>query len=208
MYPFIEGIYYGILLAILVGPLLVALIQASLEQGTRAGLAVGFGIWFSDLAFVLVVYFGFREVQTLTEWDGFYQSVGVVGAVILFITGMATLMTPPPDLDQKDHLLKNTKGNLALFTKGFLINTINPFTVVFWVTVMMTVVVEQGYTSSTAALFFGGLLGTIVATDSAKIILAKKIRHRLTPKHLWWVRRVAGIALVIFGLVLTVRVFF
>ncbi|MEM1214479.1 MAG: LysE family translocator [Bacteroidota bacterium] len=206
MHPLLLGIQAGIFLAILVGPLLVALIQASLEQGTRAGLAVGLGIWFSDLVCILAVYFGVQQVQQLTEWDGFYQSVGGVGAGILLVTGIATLLTPPPDLDQKDHLLKHTKGSWALFTKGFLINTVNPFTIVFWVTVMMTIVVEKGYSASAATLFFGGILGTIVTTDSLKIVLAKKIRHRLTARHLWWVRRVAGATLVIFGVVLLLRV--
>lgn len=203
---FTEGIYWGVLLAILVGPLLVALIQASLEQGTKAGVMVGLGIWISDLLFIFTVYFGIRYVNQWVAWDGFELTLGLVGALVLLVTGIGTLLTPPPRLDDPDHLLKNTRGPLALWTKGFLINTVNPFTVFFWASVMTGVVLKKEYDGQEASLFFAGILGTIVFTDSLKVFLAKKIRHKLTARHLWWIRRVAGIALVVFAGVLAVRV--
>ena len=99
-----------------------------------------------------------------------------------------------------------SKGPLALWIKGFLINTINPFTVFFWASVMTTVVLEREYDGRQASLFFGGILAMIVFTDSLKVFLAKKIRHKLTSRHLWWVRRISGIALIVFAGVLAVRV--
>ncbi len=203
---FLQGVYWGVLLAILVGPLLVALIQASLEQGTKAGIAVGLGIWISDLLFVLTVYFGISYVSAWIELDNFEVTLGLAGAAVLLGTGILTLLTQPPRLDDPDHLLKNTKGPLALWLKGFLINTINPFTVFFWASVMTTVVLEREYDGRQASLFFGGILAMIVFTDSLKVFLAKKIRHKLTSRHLWWVRRISGIALIVFAGVLAVRV--
>lgn len=203
---FLQGIYAGILLAILVGPLLVALIQASLEQGTKAGLMVGWGIWISDLLFIFTVYFGIRYVSDWIAWDGFELTLGLVGGLVLLVTGIVTLLTPPPRLDDPDHLLKKARGPLALWSKGFLINTVNPFTVFFWASVMTGVVLKREYDGHESFLFFAGILGTIVFTDSLKIFLAKKIRHRLTARHLWWVRRVSGIALIVFAGVLVVRV--
>ena len=202
---FLQGVYWGVLLAILVGPLLVALIQASLEQGTKAGIAVGLGIWISDLLFVLTVYFGISYVSAWIELDNFEVTLGLAGAAVLLGTGILTLLTQPPRLDDPDHLLKNTKGPLALWLKGFLINTINPFTVFFWASVMTTVVLEREYDGRQASLFFGGILAMIVFTDSLKVFLAKKIRHKLTSRHLWWVRRISGIALIVFAGVLAVR---
>ncbi|MEL6969410.1 MAG: hypothetical protein AAFO02_04510, partial [Bacteroidota bacterium] len=76
----------------------------------------------------------------------------------------------------------------------------------FWASVMTGVILERDYDGQQASLFFAGILGMIVFTDSLKVVLAKKIRHKLTPRHLWWVRRVAGIALIFFAGVLAVRV--
>lgn len=201
-----QGIYAGLLLALLVGPLLVALLQASLERGTRAAMMVALGIWMSDLLFILAVYFGVSQLYKIVAWSGFEFGLGLVGAVVLAIVGITTLVTPPPSLTADSSLLAGAKDHTALLLKGFLINTLNPFTVFFWVTIMTGVVLKNSYDATHAALYFSGILGTIIVTDSLKVFLAKKIRHKLTPNHLWWVRRVAGIALLLFALALVVRV--
>jgi threonine/homoserine/homoserine lactone efflux protein len=46
-----------------------------------------------------------------------------------------------------------------------------------------------------------------VPVDLLKILLAKRIRNLLKPSHLKIVSKIAGIALIIFGVVLFVRVF-
>jgi threonine/homoserine/homoserine lactone efflux protein len=201
-----QGIYAGLLLALLVGPLLVALLQASLERGTKAAMMVAIGIWMSDLLFVLAVYFGMSQLHKIVGWSGFELSLGLVGAVVLAIVGIATLVTPPPSLTANSNLLAGAKDHTALLLKGFFINTLNPFTVFFWVTIMTGVVLKNSYDTTHATLYFSGILGTIVVTDSLKVLLAKKIRHKLTSNHLWWVRRVAGVALLLFALALVVRV--
>lgn len=201
----INGIKYGLFLTILVGPLVFALIQAGVERGFRAGSMIGLGIWISDLLFILAVYYGFSYVKAVTEWQYFELTVGTAGGIILIATGLFTLMSKTPDINQSK---KITGTYLALGIKGFLINTLNPFTVFFWVLVMTTVVAENAYTPEKSFLYFGGILGTIVVTDSLKVLLAKKLRHYLEVHHLVWVRRVTGIALIIFGIVLIGRVVF
>ena len=199
------GIKYGLFLTILVGPLVFALVQAGVERGFRAGTMIGLGIWFSDLFFILMVYFGFVYIKAITEWSNFELSVGLVGGVILIITGLITIMGKTPDINKNK---KMTGTYLALWGKGFAINTFNPFTVLFWVYVMTHVVSGSRFNEQQSFLFFGGILGTIILTDSLKVLLAKKIRHYLEVHHLVWVRRVTGVALIIFGIILIGRVSF
>jgi len=201
----ISGIKYGLFLTILVGPLVFALIQAGVERGFRAGTMIGFGIWISDLLFILAVYYGFTYVQSVTEWQYFELTVGLAGGIILIFTGLFTLLSKTPDINQS----KKISGTyFALWIKGFVINTLNPFTVFFWVLVMTTVVADQAYTSKQSFLFFAGILGTIMLTDTLKVLLAKRLRHYLQVHHLIWVRRITGLALIIFGVVLIGRVVF
>ena len=202
----LQGIYAGLLLAILVGPLVVALIQASLEQGAKAGIMVGLGIWISDLSFIVAVYFGMSYIDQLIQWPYFELVVGSVGSLVLLGAGIGTLMTKAVELDYSQQLLGGAKGSMSLLAKGFLINTVNPFTFFFWIAIMTGVVLENDYDINQAGIYFTGIIGTIIFTDSLKIFLAKKIRHRLTSRHLWWVRRVAGIMLILFAVVLAVRV--
>jgi threonine/homoserine/homoserine lactone efflux protein len=40
----------------------------------------------------------------------------------------------------------------------------------------------------------------IVFTDALKALLARQIRARIRPVHLFWLRRIVGVAFIIFGL--------
>lgn len=211
----IQGIGVGILLSILMGPILFALIQTGIEEGFRAGAMVGLGIWVSDFLFILSVYFGIAYVEQVTQWEWFEPILGIGGGIVLAAFGLGTWFSKPPQVPEK--LLDDTIGEvvprsmssyLSLWLKGFLINTLNPFTFFFWLGLMGTFVINQSPSHSEAFLYFVGVLGTIIITDVLKVYFAKTVRHLLRPNHLIWIRRVSGAALVIFGVVLVIRVLF
>jgi threonine/homoserine/homoserine lactone efflux protein len=187
----------------MVGPILFALIQAGIERGFRAGAMIGFGIWISDLIFILFAYFGISYLLNILEWKGFELTLGIAGGFVLILTGIITILSKPPEIGRPSGV---SGSYFALWLKGFLINTVNPFTVFFWATVMTTIVAKDNLDGQNAMFFFGGILGTIILTDSLKVLLAKAIRRWLKPKHILWTRRISGIALVVFGIVLMVRV--
>ena len=193
----------GLLLTIMVGPILFALIQAGIERGFRAGAMIGLGIWVSDLIFILFAYFGISYLLNILEWQGFELTLGIAGGIVLIFTGIITILNKPPEIGKSSAL---SKSYFALWMKGFLINTVNPFTVFFWATVMTTIVAKDELNGEHATFFFSGIMGTIIITDSLKVLLAKAIRQWLKPKHILWTRRISGIALVIFGIALMVRV--
>ena len=213
---FLQGIQLGLVLCFLLGPIFIAIVQTAVEEGLRAGLMVGLGIWVSDLLYITTVFLGGSYVEAIVKWDKFESVVGSVGGVILVLFGLGVLLAKPLSFD--DDVLKEQSGFFTksvklketsywkLWTKGFIINTFNPFTAVFWTGVMATVVIGEEMEDSAAILFFTGALGTIAFTDAIKALLAKRIRQWMTGKHITWVRRASGMALIIFGIVLIVRV--
>lgn len=201
------GIKVGLILSFMIGPIFFALVQTSVEEGFRAGAMVALGIWVSDAAFVLTVYYGVSYLADIAKAPSFSLILGVAGSILLACFGLVTLLTTPKGLLTgvlPDY--KRSSSYLSLFIKGLLINTINPFTVFFWTSLMGTVMVKDGFDSQQASWFFGAVLGTIVVTDLLKVILAKKIRYSLRPIHLLWLRRISGSALIVFGVVLLLRV--
>lgn len=209
MHPFIEGLYFGLILCFLLGPIFFALIQAGIEQGFRAGLVIGFGVWISDFLFIVTVYWGISYISAITAWEGFALTLGIAGGIILVAVGLGTLLTAPPNIHtSKDVLAQSSISYVGLWIKGFLINTINPFTFFFWISVSTTVVVKDSFDSSAALSFFSGILLMIVLTDILKVALAKVIRKYLKQIHVIWLRRITGIALLLFGIGLMLRVIF
>jgi len=203
----LNGIVWGLALSILMGPILFTLVQTGIERGFRAALMIGIGVWVSDILFIGSLYSSVQYLQDITEWDGFKLYLGIIGGIILIGIGSGTLFSKPPDFEvYKKGRKKFSESYFALWLKGFLINTINPFTVLFWVGIMSTVVVKDNLNFWQASLFLGGILGTIIFTDLLKVILAKKIRKYFQPKYILLMRRISGSALVIFGIILIVRV--
>lgn len=203
---FWNGIQLGLALSILAGPILFALIQAGVERGFRAGAVLGAGVWISDLLFIIAAFMGSAFLESIVSNDVVLRWLGISGSLILMLIGLGTLLSKPPKMHYVSEIGTQRSPYHLLWLKGFAINTLNPFTFFFWISVMTGVVLAKDLQQSDATLFFSGILGTIILTDLAKVILAKRIRHFLKWKHLVWLRRIAGIGFLVFGFLLLGRV--
>ncbi len=201
-----EGFKLGLLLTIMVGPIFFAIIQTSIEEGFLAGAIVGAGIWFSDILYILFVYFGISYVSELLQNQTFTVTTGVIGSLILMGIGIGFFLSKAPSFSGALEGRRRSSF-FHLFTKGFLINAINPFTVFFWFSVTSTMVVNDTFHHGQATLFFGTILLTIISTDLLKAFLAKLISEKLTQRHIQLTRKSTGVILVLFGIGLLVKVF-
>ncbi len=196
----LEGILMGLGLSILLGPIFIVLIQASIERGARAGLMAASGIWISD---VIIVYFALnfmRHISPFIESKGFVFWIGLVGGLVLIGVGMTTFV--------KKGLIRfadkslGAQGYFRLWLQGFLVNTINPFTIIFWISLISTRILTRLLSDSEATIYLSSVIGTIIVTDSLKVFMAKWIRNRITETLLTTINKIAGIALILFGLLM------
>lgn len=201
----INGILVGLLLSILLGPLLFSLIQVGIEEGFRAGLSLALGIWISDFLFVFISFRSIRYISQIAETVQFRYILGIGGAIVLFIVGFMSLKKEIKSLPVKNNN-PTGKSYLKHGITGFLINSLNPFTVFFWISVLGAYTLNTVHTQLEVYTFTAGILGTIMITDTLKVIMAKKIRGRLSLKNINWVRKISGASLIVFGVVLLVRV--
>lgn len=199
----VEGILFGLTLTILLGPIFIVLIQSSLENGSKAGLIAASGIWFSD---ILIVVLSLKFVQNISPYvqsKGFVLWVGLIGGVVLIGVGIATLFKKAVINFKKEPMGKS--GIFSYWIKGFMVNTINPFTFIFWLSTITTFVAKRQLNDVESWLFVGSIIFTIVVTDSIKVFLAKVIRKRITTEKLTLINKIAGSALIIFGFILLLR---
>ncbi len=206
MITLFEGVKIGLLLSILAGPLLFALLQAGIEQGARGGFSVALGIWVSDWLFIAALVWGFSFFHALSAQPEFRFWITLLGAFTLGGGGVSMLLSKKTP--ESDHLSPSRKTDIQLFVKGFLINTINPFTVFFWMGAIGAMAVQQEFSPGDLWILCLGIMLTIMFADSAKVLFAKAIRRFLNPKHIVWLRRISGLALLGFGLWLLAQVLF
>jgi threonine/homoserine/homoserine lactone efflux protein len=195
----LKGITLGFLLSIAVGPVIFSIIKQSLNNGHRGGLAFVLGVSASDIALVLISNV-FTEL--FTSISSHRTQIGIAGSTLLIVMGIYFLFFKKVKVnEQGQQILQRFRKRdmVRIFLSGFFMNTLNPAIFIFWITTSTTFVsdsIEQRIIIFTTCLVF------VLAADIAKVMLAGKIRNRLTPHNIHLINRVNGIILIGFGIAL------
>lgn len=197
----LQGIGLGLLLSIAVGPVLFTTIKQSLNNGHRGGLAFVFGISASDIMLVLIsnVF-----TQLFLQVQERATEIGIAGCVFLVSMGIYFLFFKKVKVNEegKQILFRFRKRDfLRLFASGFIMNTLSPGCILFWITWSTAFV---PYSDQQRIIIFVTCLAVVLALDIMKVMLAGKIRNRLTPHNILILNRINGIILIGFGIALMV----
>ena len=204
MHTLIEGILLGLTLALFFGfgPAFFALIQTGIHRGFSKGFILAIGVFLNDLTVVSLSIVGAHAIMDNMHK---HRLLGVVGGIVLIIFGMATYRHKIiANTDDKVVNIKEPHAALYL-VKGFMLNIANPFVWLFWPTVVLGVAAPFMDTTSDIILFFAGTLSMVFLSDVTKVFLASRIKQYITDKFLRLINKIAGIGLVIFGVVLIFR---
>jgi threonine/homoserine/homoserine lactone efflux protein len=191
---FLKGYLVGLAMVIFVGPVFFTLLKSTLQYGRLAGLLVALGIFVSDVVAVFIVYFG---AHILLKDINYQFYVGIIGSVLLIILGVKYLFRP--DTSFFEMLQIPSSHPLSFFTKGFLINFINPFVLAVWLGVVTYGSEKYGFTRSLVVFLTAALLA-IFTTDTAKVFLAHRIKTLLKPLYLKRLYQAIGVCLIGFGI--------
>lgn len=199
----VEGILLGLMLTIMLGPILIALIQTTIQHGSKAGFVVGSGIWVSDFLIIFFCYYALHAIGDIIQGDGFRFWLGLIGGIILMIFGLGAILKKVKIGPEKNYF--TAKNYAGFWLKGFLVNTVNPFTFIFWIGVISSYLIAKSATQTESLLFLGSIMVTIIISDCAKVILAKYIKEKMTEQHIQKFNKVAGLGLLLFGVYLMCR---
>lgn len=196
--PIIKGIGFGLLIAVLLGPVFFALIQTSITKGFWAGAAMAVGIVLSDAFCVAISFLGLMQVvqgPVALRW------IGIIGGLFMLIYGFVLLLNRKVQTETV-HVPEVPTGLVVggSLAKGFLLNILNPFVIVYWLGVSSFVSSMPELDRLDKLWFFAGTLGTILATDLLKSWGAKKLRRYVTRRVIMWLNRISGSALLLFGI--------
>ena len=198
------GITLGLLLSIAVGPVLFSVLKQSINNGIKGGLCFVIGVSLSDVALVVTSNFFTELVTTLNAKPA---AISIIGSTFLISVGLYYLFFKKVKLtEQGTQLLKFRKRDyLRILLAGFFMNTLNPAIILFWLTTS-TAFIDHHFNQR--FLIFSIALAFVLAGDILKVILAGKLRTRLTVKNIALLNKINGIILIGFGVALIVRLLF
>ncbi|WP_346316714.1 LysE family transporter [Chitinophaga sp. YIM B06452] len=200
----IAGLLLGMFLSVSVGPVIFAIIKYSISNGFRAGISFAMGVSASDIMFVLLGNLATSFISNLSEHT---TIIGIVGGILLIVMGVYGLLFKQVKIvtgDERPEMF-STRDYAKIWLGGFLMNTLNPGVIIFW----LGVCVANAPTSiSHRVIMYSICLLFVLAADILKVFVSDKIRHKLTLTNVIWLNRIAGVCMIIFGLALLYQVWF
>ncbi|MDE3125972.1 MAG: LysE family transporter [Bacteroidota bacterium] len=196
--PFLKGLVLGIMLAISVGPVIFSIIKQSINNGHKGGFTFVAGVSASDITLVLISQIFTELFRYLLD---FKKEIGIGGSILLIAIGIFVLFFKKVKINEDgSQIIAMRKSDyFKTFFSGYFMNTLNPGVIGFWL-VIATSVVDLSRTYR--IIMFSTCLLFVLSTDIAKVLLAGKLRQKLTPHNIHLINKISGLILIGFGLAL------
>ena len=195
----LKGITLGLLLSISVGPIMFSIIKQSLNNGHKGGMAFVLGVSLSDVLLVLISNVFTELFGRISE---FKQAIGIAGSLFLIALGIYFIFFKKVHVNEEGKQLFSKfrkRDYVKTFLSGFLMNILNPAVFLFWITASSAFVTHS---INQRIIIFLTCLIFVFSSDIAKVMLAGKIRNKLTPHNISLINRLSGLTLVGFGVAL------
>lgn len=201
---FVKGLAISLLLVFSVGPVIFTIIKQSINHGRRGGFTFVAGVWLSDIIWVVLSNSFSEGIKTLLN---FKIPIGIGGCI--FLIGMGIYYTflkkiTPRRLQEPIEIAGDVitptgkrTNYLRIFSSGFIINTLNPGVISFWV--LMAASLASVYSFNNRIIIFCTCLAMNMLADVGKVLGAGYIGKRLSDKNILLINRLSGLLYLGFG---------
>ncbi len=193
--------FYGFLLAFAVGPVFFTLIETAITKGIRAAIFFDLGALFADIVFILIAFYSTSRILEQVKND---PGLLIFGGAILIAYGIISYIRTNKSIFKivREHYAVNVKKNLCgLFLKGFLLNFVNFGVLAGWIGVL---IMANALTTSDNGIFVfvSTVLIALFVTDLLKMVLAKRLKNKMTPRFIFKTKKWVSILILAFGVLL------
>lgn len=197
----VNGLMLGLVLMISVGPVIFSIIKQSLNNGREGGFSFVAGVWLSDIVLIIISN-AFSELVTYLM--AYREMLGIIGSLFLLLMGIFYVFFKKVKLlNPEGGILKFTKTEiLKIFSSGFLLNTLNPNVFLFWLGTATAFASE--YSFNDRIIIFAIALSLNITADILKVLMAGKLRTRLTVHNISLINKISGTILIGFGIALLI----
>jgi len=201
----LKGIIVGFLASIPLGPVGVLCIQRTINKGRVYGLFSGMGAATVDSFFALVAALGLTFIINFIEEQQFY--IQLFGGGVLIFLGTRIFNTNPIRQIRR-HRKKKNKLVEDFFSVLFLTLS-NPLAIFLFVAAFAGIglVTSKDSSIKSSLIIAGVFLGAMLWWTSLTFFV-DLFRKKFRLKQLWWINKIAGILIIVFGVAAMLSVFF
>ena len=203
----LSAIPFGIILAFTIGPVFFVLLETSATKGFTSALIFDLGVMLADVLFIAVAFLSTNKLLDKIKDDPNFL---VFGGVILVVYGIITFTKTSKSfrsIVREYHKVEIQKNYGKLFLKGFLLNFINVGVLVGW---LGFIIIANSFTKTNSGVlvFLATILLTYFVVDIFKILIAKKLKNKLTPRRIFKTKKIIALVILGFGILLLSQAFF
>ncbi len=189
----------GILLCFMIGPVFFVLLETAAVKGFRAAFVFDLGVVTADFVFIGVAYFSsYRLINNLKDEPALF----IFGGLIMVTYGVISFLKLKKSAKTIDEtieveLIKKNYG--SLYFKGFLLNFINVGVLGFWLLIFLTFGPSLQLKTSRLVVFFTSVIATYLVVDIIKMLLAKRLKSKMTATNILRIKQITSVMLIVFG---------
>ncbi len=200
----LTAIPFGIILAFTIGPVFFVLLETSATKGFRSAIIFDLGVILADIIFIIIAFY---STNNLREKIGNDPSFLIFGGALLIVYGIISFIKTSKSfrsIVKEYHKVEIKKGYGKLFIKGFLLNFINIGVLLGW---LGFIVLGDSLTSSKHGdiVFIVSMLLAYFVSDLVKIVIAKRLKAKLTPRLIFKTKKIIAIVILGFGVLLFIQ---
>jgi threonine/homoserine/homoserine lactone efflux protein len=196
----IQGVSYGLFIALSVGPTIFAILKYSLSYGHKAGFSYIAGVSLSDFLFVAIANLAANFLAMANEHQ---KIIGIGGSLLLIAMGLYGFFKKLIVQRSSNTIAEvNTGGLVKIGLSGFFMNTFNPGVIITWIA-MSAFVSEESF-SYKSTCFITALI-IILGFDVLKVLGANRVRRLLTPRNVIYLQRISALCLLGVGIFIFIK---
>lgn len=194
-----EGFATGVMLTIMLGPVTMIILRYGLQVNRVAGVWAATGTWVSDLIFISMTYWMTTVIADWTQSPGNKLMLFLVGGFGLLVMGALMVKGRQKTFSTSDEVVPSSY--VRAFVGGFLVNSLSPFTLFFWLGAAVFVQMQSG----AQIWYYIGVMLALAMGDFTKAWLAPKLNSWLKDSHVYWIQIIAGVLIAGTGLFIMIK---
>ncbi|QOY54492.1 LysE family transporter [Candidatus Sulfurimonas marisnigri] len=196
---YMEGFLLGLGAAVPLGPINILIMNESVKR-YKNGVIIGLGAMSSDITYLFLIMFGLMIYVNQPE---ILNGLSLFGGVFLIYLAYTIYKNRDTKIDIPIQQVAK-KSSMKLYLKGYILTSVNPYTVGFWFSVSGYIAGKE--LNPFITLF--GMLSAILLWITLMPYLVHRSRHKISQRVSHWISLVSSIILFGFGIMMFINLFY